>query len=465
MSHSTAGKRARQIEKLRAQFGQADDLAFAKVLPAERIEKALKEEGVIWRERVYTPLVTLWAFLGQMISPDGSCRAAVARVLAWLVSCGEKPCTPQTGPYCKARQRLPESLFVRLARETGRTLHDEVPEEWRWKGRRVKNVDGTTVSMPDTPENQAEYPQPTAQKPGLGFPLVRMVVVFCLACGTALDAALGQYAGKQTGENSLLRSLEKAFTPGDVLLADRCFSGYFDIAWWWQRGVDLVVRLHQRRRCDWRRGRRLGPNDHVVLWTKPSKRPQWMDEATYEQMPATLELREVRVRIAEVGFRTREMVIVTTLLDASSYTVQDLADLYRARWHAELDLRSLKVTLGMDVLRCHTPEMVRKEIWGHLLVYNLIRTLMAQAADDNLCEPRDLSFKGTLQTLHAFADRLDMARGQAREELYAWLLAAIGSHRVGDRPNRIEPRARKRRPKSYRLLTKPRNIARKQMVA
>ena len=465
MSHSTAGKRARQIEKLRAQFGQSENLAFAEVLPAERIEKALREENVAWRECVFTPLVTLWAFLGQMLSPDGSCRAAVARALVWLVSCGEKPCSPQTGPYCKARQRLPEALLVRLARETGQTLHDQVAEQWRWKGRRVKLVDGSTSSMPDTPENQAAYPQPVSQKPGLGFPLVRFVVVFCLACGTVVDAALGRYAGKQTGENALLRSLRGAFTPGDVLMADRYFSGYFDIAWWQQGDVDLVVRLHQRRRCDWRRGRRLGPNDHVVLWTKPKQRPKWMDQATYEQMPPTLELREVRVWIARPGFRTQEVVIVTTLLDDTTYTAQDLADLYRARWHAELDLRSLKVTLGMDVLRCHTPEMIRKEIWAHLLAYNLIRTLMAQAADANLCEPRHLSFKGTLQTLNAFAERLESAGGRTKAELYTWLLAAIGSHRVGDRPNRVEPRARKRRPKPYPLLTKPRNVARKQLVA
>lgn len=464
MGHSTARKRTRQIEMLRTQFAQADGLAFAEVLPAERLETALREEGVKWRDCVYTPLLTLWAFLGQVISPDGSCRAVVARVLAWLVSRGEPTCTPETHPYCKARQRLPQSLFVRLVRETGRALQQAALADWRWRGRRVKLVDGTTVTMPDTEENQAAYPQQPQQQPGLGFPIARLVVVFCLACGTVIDAALGRYQGKKTGENALLRTLADAFEPGDVLLADRYFSGYFDIAFWQQRGVDVVTQLHQRRRCDLRRGRRLGRNDHVVVWAKP-QRPKWMDEATYAAMPHQLVVREVRVRVPVAGFRTKVVVVVTTLLDADTYSARDLAELYRARWHAELDLRSLKVTLGMDVLRCKSPEMVRKEIWAHLLAYNLIRTLMAQAADQTGCTPRDLSFKGTVQILQAFAERLLDAKGQTLEELYAWLLLAIGAQQVNDRPDRIEPRARKRRPKQYPRLMQPRPVARKQLGA
>jgi hypothetical protein len=447
---------------LRTQFVQPDGLAFSEVLPAARVETALLEEGATWRDCVYTPLLTLWAFLGQVVSPDGSCRAAVMRVLAWLVSRGEPTCTPKTDPYCKARARLPETLFVRLMRETGRTLHQAALADWRWLGRRVKLVDGTTVTMPDTEKNQAAYPQQSAQQPGLGFPIARLVVVFCLACGTVIDAAMGRYQGKKTGENALLRTLAGAFEPGDVLLADRYFSGYFDIAWWRQRGVDVVTQLHQRRRCDLRRGRRLGRNDHVVAWAKP-QRPKWMDEAIYDCMPDELAVREVRVRIRVPGFRTKVVVVVTTLLDADVVAARDLAELYRARWHAELDLRSLKVTLGMDVLRCKSPEMVRKEVWAHLLAYNLIRTVMAQAADDTGCTPRDLSFKGTLQTMTEFAERLLDACGQRREELYEWLLLAIGAHQVNDRPDRIEPRARKRRPKQYPRLMQPRRLARKQL--
>jgi hypothetical protein len=458
--HSTPRRRARQIETLRTQFAQADGLPFADVLTAQRLQRALREEKAAWREAVYTPVLTLWAFLGQILSPDGSCRAAVARVLAWLVSRGEAPCSPKTDPYCKARQRLPESLLRRLVRETGQELHDRSPAAWLWKGRRVQIADGTTVSMPDTPANQEAYPQPASQQPGLGFPLARLVVVFSLACGTVLEAALGRYQGKQTGENSLLRTLADALEEGAVLLADRYFGGWFDLALWRQRGVDAVVRLHQLRRCDLRRGRRLGPDEHVVAWPKPP-RPAWMDKATYQALPGELELREVRVRVRQHGFRTKVLVVVTTLLDAVAYTAADLADLYRLRWHAELDLRSLKETLGMGVLRCKSPAMVRKEVWAHLLAYNLIRSVMAQAADACGADPRELSFQGAVQALSAFAERLLEARGQTAEELYEWLLLVIGAHQVGDRPDRVEPRARKRRPKEYPVLTEPRAQARK----
>jgi len=463
MGHSTARKRYRQIALLRTQFAQADRLAFADVLSAGRVEAALHAAGATWRDCVYTPILTLWAFLGQVVSPDGSCRAAVARVLAWLVSRGEPPCTPQTGPYCKARARLPESLFIELTRQTGAALHRAVPHDWRWHERRVKLVDGTTVTMPDTEENQKEYPQQTAQQPGLGFPIARLVVVFCLACGTVLDAAMGRYQGKKTGENTLLRALQ-GFEPQDILLADRCFSGYFDLAHWRQRGVDVVTLLHQRRRSDLRRGRRLGPGDHVVVWAKPP-RPSWMDVETYAGVPETLAIREVRVRVAVPAFRIKVLQVVTTLLDAAVYPASDLAELYRARWHAELDLRTLKITLGMDVLRCKTPEMVRKEIWAHLLAYNLIRKVMAQAAQTHAVVPRVISFKGTMQTLLAFAPLLERAPATRLLHEIAVLFNAIVTHRVGHRPGRLEPRRKKRRPKPYPLLRKPRWLARRDEVA
>jgi hypothetical protein len=462
VSHSTASRQARQIETLRTQFAQADGLPFADLLPADRLALALREEQATWRQAVWTPVLTLWAFLSQVSSPDGSCRLTVDRVLAWLVSRGEEPCSPKTDPYCKARQRLPESLLPRLVREAGQELHAKSPAAWLWQGRRVKIADGTTVSMPDTAANQQAYPQPAAQQPGLGFPIARLVVVFCLACGAALDTALGRYQGKQRGENSQLRTLEQALEPGDVLLADRYYSGWFDIAFWRQRGVDVVVRLHQRRRCDLRRGRRLGPNDHVVTWAKP-KRPDWLDETTYQGMPAELELREVRVRVTQRGFRTKALVVVTTLLDAAVYSARELAVVYRRRWQAELDLRSLKETLGMDVLRCKSPAMVRQEVWAHLLAYNLIRGVLAEAADGLGCAPRELSFAGAWQALAAFAERLLEANAERFAALYEWLLITIGASQVGDRPDRVEPRARKRRPKPYPLLTEPREEARKKL--
>jgi hypothetical protein len=409
-------------------------------------------------------VLTLWAFLAQVASPDRSCRAAVARALAWLVAQGRRPGRPATGPYCKARARLPEALPRRLARETGHDLHAQAEAAWLWQGRKVKVADGTTVSMPDTPANQRAYPQPDAQEPGLGFPLARAVVVFCLATGAALDAALGRYRGKRTGEAALLREVADAFAPGDVVLGDRSFGSFFDLALWRARGVDAVVRLHQARRADFRTGRRLGPKDHVVVWARPD-RPEWLDEATYASLAGGLAVREVAVRVTQPGFRTRRLVVATTLLDARRYPAAALAALYRARWHAELDLRSLKATLGLDVLRCRTPAMVRKEFWAHLLAYNLIRAVMARAAQDLGCAPRELSFAGAWQAVRAFGERLLEADGSQAEELHEWLLIVVGCHQVGDRPGRVEPRARKRRPKHGAYLTKPREQARAELLS
>jgi hypothetical protein len=463
MADSTPRRRRRQIETLRAQFAQADGLAFAEVLPAGRVESALREEGARWRHKVYTPAVTLWAFLTQVANPDGSCRAAVARVLAWLVGRGEPPGSPKTDPYCKARARLPESLPGRLAREAGRALAGRADAAWLWQGRRVQVVDGTTVSMPDTEANQRAYPQPDAQGPGLGFPIARAVVVFCLATGAAVAAALGRYRGRRTGEAALLRQLAEAFDSGDVVLGDRSFGGFYELALWQGRGVDAVVRLHQARRADFRTGRRLGPKDHVVVWGRPD-RPEWLDDGAYAALPRALAVREVAVRVAQPGFRTRRLVVVTTLLDAAAYPAAALAALYRARWHAELDLRSLKGPLGMDVLRCQSPGMVRKEFWVHLLAYNLIRGVMAQAAHDLGCAPRELSFAGALQAVRAFGERLLEAGAARAEELHEWLLLVVGCHQVGDRPDRVEPRARKRRPKHGAFLTKPREQARAELL-
>jgi hypothetical protein len=464
MPHSNPRRRARQIETLRTQFAQADGLPFADILSADRIDRAARQEGASWREVVYTPVLTLWAFLSQVLSADGSCRAVVLRVLAWLVSRDEQPCTPQTGPYCKARQRLPEALLRRRPRETGRGLHDAAPEGWRWRGRRVKIAGGSTVSMPDTPANQHAYPQSRSQKPGVGFPLARLVVVFCLACGTVLDAALGPSKGKKTGEAALLRTLTGVLAPGDVLLGDRCFSGYCGLARSHRDGVDTVARRHQRRRSDYGRGRRLGRGGYLVTWRKPAQRPAWLDAAAFAALPPTLTVREVTVRVRQPGFRTRSLVVVTTLRDATAYPAWALAALYRARWQAELDLRSLKAVLGLDVLRCHSPELVRKEVWAHLLAYNLIRTVMAQAALDLGAAPRQLSFTGALQAVRAFAERLHEAPGPRAEALLTWLWIAVGAHQVGDRPDRSEPRKRKRREKHSPLLNEPRDKAREALL-
>jgi hypothetical protein len=454
----------RQVQSHLQQFAQTPGLPFADLLPADQVREAVRQENVRFRDRLFSPWVTLWVFLTQVLDPDHSCRQAVARFLAFRVGRGLPPCSPDTGAYCKARQRLPEGLLARLTRDSGRRPLDEAPAAWLWKGRRVKVVDGTTVSMPDTPANQKDFPQAPTQKPGLGFPIARLVVVFSLAVGTVLDAALGRYQGKQTGEPALFRHLHDGLEPGDVVLADRCYCSYFEVALLRERGVDAVLRQHQRRRTDFRRGRRLGPRDHVVVWEKP-QRPEWMDEATYQRLPDRLEVREVQVRVRQKGFRTQCYVVATTLLEGEEVTAADLATLYRCRWQAELNLRSLKATLQMDVLRCDSPAMVRKEVWAHLLVYNLVRQVMAQSAQEQGVRPWEISFTGALQTVRAFLPELRHARGRHRERLVQEMLRAIGAHQVGDRPDRYEPRQKKRRPKPYPLMTEPRPQARARLAS
>lgn len=459
MTHSTTPRTRFQIHQLLRRPAPRPEFGLDGILSAETVAAALQHDDVHWKEVTYTPGLTFWAFFWQMLSPDKSCRAALKRILAWKAGHGATLDDEDTSPYCKARARLPESLLHRLMGQLGRTRHRDAPPSWRWCGRRVKLVDGSTVSMPDTHANQQEYPQIPNQKPGLGFPIARLVVVFCLSTGVVLEAAIGRYQGKQTGENALFRRLWDELEPDDVILGDRYYGSYFDIVMLKRRGVDSVFRLHQGRSCDFRRGCRLGQEDQLVSWRRP-QRPEWMDKETYDTIPESFMLRQARVRVGRPGFRTRVLVVVTTLLDCQLYTKAALASLYRQRWYAELDLRSLKAVLGMDVLRCKTPAMVRTEIWMTLLGYNVIRALMVQAAERHARDPRRLSFKGALQTLQAFGEKLQHASAAERPMLRAIVLRSIASDEVGDRPDRVEPRARKRRPKQYPLLMKPRKQAR-----
>jgi hypothetical protein len=463
MRHRTSHPSPRQVAAARRRFDQAAGLPFADHLPAGAVAEAVRAENVRFRDRLYPPAVTLWVFLSQVLDAAHCCRQAVARFLAWRVGHGLAPCSADAGAYCKARGRLPEGVLARLARDTGRRPQDEAPDTWRWHGRTVKVVDGTTVALPDTPANQEQYPQPRSQKPGVGFPLVRLVVLFALATGTALDAAFGPYRGQRTGESALFRRLHDRLEAGDILLADRYYCSYWELALVRERGGDAVCRMHQRRRVDFRRGRRLGPSDHVVTWAKPS-RPEWLTPEEYARLPAAMAVRELRVWVDRPGYRTRVLVVATTLLDPAAFPWHDAAALYGARWYAELDLRSLKDSLQMGVLRGQTPAMAHKEVWAHLLAYNLIRGLMARAAQEAGLLPWQLSFAGAVQTVVAFAPLAWAASVAAWEPIAGRLRAAIREHRVNDRPGRCEPRARKRRPQTYPLLTEPRPQARTRLM-
>lgn len=439
-------------------FVQSDGLPFREVLTAAQIEQTAAAENVSFgtgADAVYSVPLTLWAFIAQVVSDQKSCVAAVARVLVLLTTLGRKPCDAGTGAYCKARAKLPERFLQRLACDVGRLLEDETPHAWRWHGHRVVLVDGSTLSMPDTPANQKAYPQARTQRPGVGFPLLRWVALVGLATGALLASAFGPYRGKQTGESALFRTLLGDLRPGDVLVADRYYCSYWIVALARARGVHVVFRKHQLRHTDFRTGRRLGRDDHLVTWTKP-KCPAWMEQTDYEALPQTLTLRETRTQITKPGCRVKELVVITTLLDHDAYAKEDILDLYHERWHVEIDLRSIKTQMKMDILRCQTPEMVRKEIWAHLLAYNLVRKVIAQAAQEHGLTPRQLSFAGAMQTLNEFRTLLLTATAADLPALARNILKAIASHRVGDRPDRCEPRKVKRRPKSYSHLLKPR---------
>ena len=371
-------------------------------------------------------------FLSQIIDPDHSCRASVARLIVWLAVNHRKPCTPDTSSYCEARQRIPEGVIIRLVHQTARLTDDRVSDAWLWNGRSVTLVDSTTVSMPDTMANQKEYPQSNSRGVGLGFPLVRLVALISLETAVVRDMVLGPYQGKETGETALFHTLWDRLETGEIVLGDRFFCSFFGIAGLSQRGVDVLFRMHQRRKFDFRKGRCLGIEDDVVTWSKP-ERPEWMDEETYAQILDNLTVRELRVTVEQPGFRVNELVLVTTMLDAEVYTKREVAQLFLQRWNIELDFRSIKDVLQMDVLRCKTPKMVRKEIWMHLLAYNLIRGVITEAAEANGKRPRHLSFKGALQTMTAFQDALRWATPTDRVRLMGEMLKAIASHDVGNR--------------------------------
>ena len=450
-------------------FLDADGLPFKAALSETLIARIAREEGVDFGDgpdAVYSPAVTLWAWLSQCLSASKSCVAAVARVLVLRVALGLPPCSAATGAYCKARQKLPEPFLRRLALHVGNRTEDDAPDSWRWRGRRVLLVDGTECSMPDTPENQAEYPQPGTQKKGLGFPLIRLVVLLTFATACLVDCVMGPRKGKGAGETSLFRRMLGSLRAGDVLVADRYYCAYWLVAAAKGRGADVCSRLHSRRHADFRGGRRLGKDDHVVSWPKPA-RPAWMDRQEYDALPESLQVREVRFRTEHRGYRTKEVVVATTLLDAVAHPAACIAELYGHRWQVELDIRAIKQTLKMDVLSCKTPGMVRKEAWTHLLAYNLTREVMARAAaggKDGKDGPRGLSFAGAAQTLDAFRWLLLLGDDARREAVAQALLAAVRTHRVGRRAGRVEPRKVKRRPKTQGRLTRPRRQERARLM-
>jgi IS4 transposase len=424
------------------------------VLSKDDVEEHCRLLEHMWRERIFTPLVTLWTFLWQVLDADGSCRQAVARTLGFLSATVGLDASHDPSAYCKARRRLPEALLPRLARSVAEKLIQQAERKHLWHGRQVKLVDGSSVAMWDSVQNAAAYPQPEGQKAGCGFPVARIVAVFDLVTGAVVDLAM---AALSVSERALFHQLWDCLEAGQVLVGDRYYGSYADIALLRLRGVDVVFRLHQARKVDWRRGRRLGPDDRLVEWHKEA-RPKWMSPVQFEALAPSQQLR--LVRFSSQGrrpWRAKQIMLVTTLLDAKAYPARDIAELYGLRWEVETDLGHLKTTMKMEFLRTRTPQMIKRELWAYLLAYNLVRTLMWQAALRRRCLPIRLSFKGAIQQIHALWPFTATA-GRQRDlsNFYEALLRAIGAHPIPHRPKRAEPRVRKRRPHNYRLMTKPR---------
>jgi len=441
-------------------------LPFTRLLSAERIERVFAEHGNLFGGTVYSTALMVWSFLGQVLrdGKQASCQAAVARIVAHQQQIGGAIPTADTGDYCRARAKLSEQALHALTVEVGAEAEQEAQPGWLWKGLHAKLVDGLTFTMPDTAANQAEYPQPNSQKRGLGFPMARACAILSLATACLLDAAEGPYSGKETGETALLRSLLGSFSEGDLLVADRYYCSFMMIALLLQRKVHVCARLHQRRRADFRRGRRLGPDDHLVEWSRP-ERPDWMDEQTYARIPETLTLREMRYCVVAPGRRVRVLTVVTTLLDAEKHSREDLAELYAFRWNSELDIRSIKQSLNLAHVRCKSPEMVRRELWMTLLAYNLVRTTAAAAAALHDKQPRQIGFSATCQyvlaTWSLFSTEQSVACVQAR---CRELLAQIAECEVANRPGRTEPRELKRRRHGYKLMQEPRTVLRARLA-
>lgn len=456
------------VKQLRQKFSHSVGLPIRDALPASAIEGVLHAEGITYRRCLLDPVVTIWAFLSQVLDTDRCCRKALSRVWAYLAEADPETVgfdpeeEADTGAYCKARQRLSEAVLQRLFGQVAEGLETQVAPQRLWYGRHVYLADGTTVLMPDTPANQAAYPQHPNQKEGCGFPLAKLVVLFSLLTGAVKAATTDVWS---THEPALLRRIRTVLKPGDVIVGDRIYCIYADIAQFLQQGVDILFRLHQARKVDFRRGHRLGKHDHLFVWTKPHPAPKGLSAAQVTALPATLQVRVIRFSIQPKGFRAKAITVATTLLDPVAFPKDAIAHLYGLRWEVEINLRHLKSSMEMDMLRTKSPSMVRKELAMYFLAYNLIRTLMAQAAHRYGTDPARLSFKGTLQHLNTFLPLLAMTGSKQRKQHYDTLLLLVAREKLPDRPGRQEPRVVKRRPKSSKWMQEPRAVLKQKLAA
>jgi hypothetical protein len=418
-----------------------------------------------WRKRLWSPMQMLWAFLIQVLHPGWSCEAAVAQVLAEHAA-AHKPLNASADPsaYCQARKHVPESMYRHALGAVGQALQVKVGDGYRWCGRRVWVVDGSSCSMPDTPELQAAFGQPDGQKPGCGFPVAKFVAMFCWASGAVLDVAIGAY---RSAELTLWHQLWDQLKAGDVVVGDRFYGAYAELAQLTARDCDGVFRLWgaRARTLDFRRGQRLGKDDRLLVWSRSSSRPHTLSPEAFALLPVTLTVRVLRFHTQVKGFRSRTVLVATTLHDPVACPLEQIAALYGDRWTVELRLRDLKTTLRMEIVRGKSADIVRKEILMHFLAYDLIRALMWQAAQEHSRPLHRLSFAGTMQRFQVIAPYLCLFAGTTHAvTMCRLLLSWIASDVVPYRPHRVEPRAVKRRPKPHDLLTRPRQEMQKVLL-
>jgi hypothetical protein len=451
----------KDFKAVRDTFANDSGLPFGRILTRDHVVGVLESEGHKYRQRVFCPLVTLWAWLSQSLSQDKSLNEAVSRILAHRVATGLPACSASSSSYTDARIRFPLPVLIRLAKEIGRKVHNSADEAWHWRGREVFLADGTTLSMPDTEKNQLKYPQVKTVAAGLGFPIMRSVALISLSTGAVMDFSCGPFEGKGTGEGALLRQTLDTMNRGDILVADRYYPSYRTLSALLPRGIDLVSISNASRIVDFTEGFQLGDNDHIVTWYKPT-RPAGIGDEEFAAFPDTICVREFLIDVESRDGGTEQAIVVSTLTDPT-IPQEEISNLYWKRWNCELDLRSIKSSMHMDILRGKTPEMVQKEIYAHLLAYNLIRGTMTESAKRTGLIPRQLSVKGCMQAVESFTPA--MMATSAGDVLYDALLTTVSAHRVGNRPGRLEPRVKKRRdPWAKSKMKKPRNEYRRRLA-
>ncbi len=451
---SAQQKLAETLEQLRQKsFSQLGE-CLGKFIPTHYLRPT--KSGALSRRRVFSKENTFWAFFSQVLDADGGCQEVVRKIQAFAAMKAKPLPSSSTAAYCQARKKLDLPSLEAILQQTAQRLQ-VVADPGRLNGRRVIVVDGTGLSMPDTVANQQVWPQPRSQQPGCGFPRAALCACFCLQTGVVLSYEVGN---KHSHELPLLRKQWATFNPGDIFLGDKGFCSYYDVFHLHERGVDSVITLARRIPVtEMEAVQVLGDNDLLIQWKKPVRNhASSYSQAEWEGLPNTLVLRQIKVIVKHPGFRVTAFYLITTLLDPEAYPASDLADLYLQRWDVELFFRDIKTTMGMDILRCKTPDMVRKEILMHLIVYNGIRCLMGEAAKAQGVRVRRLSFKGSVQALRQWEPHLNQAKisRQERHHLIGRLYESIAGNSVPERPGRSEPRAVKRRPKPYQLLTAPR---------